>query len=175
MRLASALAREMGLGEPQISSVGYAASVHDVGMRTLGEQIERAGSLSDDQRAELKRHPEFSADILAPLEPVGEVRDMILAHHEWWDGSGYPNGLEGEAIPVGARILAVVDAFESMTVGRPHREAVSREEALEEIERLKGRQFDPVVVAALSQALERLERDATEHPTKKASASDTGR
>jgi len=175
MRLASALAREIGLGEEQIASIGFAASVHDVGMRTLGEQIERAGSLSDDQRAELRRHPEFSADILAPLEPVGDVRDMILAHHERWDGSGYPNGLEGEAIPVGARILAVVDAFESMTVGRPHREAVSRDEAIEEIERLKGKQFDPVVVAALPHALERLERDMADTPNPKASASDTGR
>jgi HD-GYP domain-containing protein (c-di-GMP phosphodiesterase class II) len=82
----------------------------------------------------------------------------VLSHHEWWDGTGYPRGLKGEEIPVGGRILAVVDAFESMTVGRPHRPPLARYEAIQELFRLKGRQFDPDVVDAFERALSQVER-----------------
>jgi len=89
----------------------------------------------------------------------------VLTHHEWWDGSGYPRGLRGEEIPLGGRILAIVDAYESMTVGRAHRTAVSRDEALHEIAQLSGKQFDPQLVARLPEALAELDRSAVDAPT----------
>ena len=95
--------------------------------------------------------------MLRPLDTVGVVRDVVLSHHEWWDGTGYPRGLKAQQIPMGGRILAVVDAYESMTVGRAHREAVSKEDALDELRRLKGRQFDPDVVEAFERALQTTE------------------
>jgi HD-GYP domain-containing protein (c-di-GMP phosphodiesterase class II) len=123
-------------------------------MRRLGEHLlDGGGTLSSEEREAVQRHPELGAELLRPLETVGEVRDIVLTHHEWWDGSGYPLGLAGEGIPIGGRILAVVDAYESMTVGRAHRSAISREEALAELQRLKGRQFDPEVVKAFERAL----------------------
>ena len=82
------------------------------------------------------------------------VRDLILCHHERWDGSGYPQGIAGEAIPLGSRVLAAVDAFESMTAGRPYRPARRRDEAIAELRREAGVQFDPAVVEALIKVLE---------------------
>src|SRR5262249_2906536 len=125
-------ARHLGLAESEVGVVSFAASVHDVGMQRVGERVvDGAGSLSAADREAIERHPELSAEVLQPLETVGVVRDIVLSHHEWFDGTGYPRGLAGDAIPVGARILAAVDAFESMTVGRAHRDAVSVEEAFE--------------------------------------------
>jgi HD-GYP domain-containing protein (c-di-GMP phosphodiesterase class II) len=129
-------------------------------MARVGDQLTSgAGSLSEADRAALERHPELGAELLRPLENMSAVRDLVLTHHEWWDGSGYPHGLAGEEIPVGGRILAVVDAWESMTVGRAHKPARSREEALEELWRLSNRQFDPKVVEAFESALAELEHE----------------
>ena len=110
----------------------------------------------------MRLHPELGAQLLRPLEAVGAVREVVLSHHEWWDGSGYPRRLEGADIPIGARVLAVVDAYESMTLGRAHRRALTREEALVEIGRLEGRQFDPEVVEAFERALPGLEHQQSE-------------
>ena len=161
VRLARALARALDLSEAAVAEISFAASVHDVGMHDLGEQIvEGAGTLSPDERRRVEGHPEAGADMLAPLETAGGVRELVLSHHEWWDGSGYPRGLRGEDIPLGGRILGLVDAFESMTVGRAHRPQMSREDALREIVRLSGRQFDPRIVETLPLALEQLDENA---------------
>jgi HD-GYP domain-containing protein (c-di-GMP phosphodiesterase class II) len=134
-------------------------------MRKLPEQIvSGGGSLSEEDREALRRHPEVGAEMLRPLESVGVVRDVILSHHEWWDGTGYPRGLKADEIPIGGRILAVVDAYESMTVGRPHRPALSKDEALIELHRLEGRQFDPRVVEAFETALAEVERQNAASP-----------
>jgi response regulator RpfG family c-di-GMP phosphodiesterase len=154
VRLARALARQMGLSESDVAAISYAASVHDVGMRTLGEQIvDSPGALTDEERRQVEGHPEAGAALLAPLESAGGVRDLVLSHHEWWDGNGYPRGLKGDEIPMGSRVLALVDAFESMTVGRPHRPPMSRDEVLKELAQLAGQQFDPRVVEVLPHAL----------------------
>ncbi len=158
VRLARSLARSLDCSEAEIAEISFAASVHDVGMNELGEQIvEGAGTLNDDERRRVEGHPEAGVEMLAPLETAGGVRELVLSHHEWWDGSGYPRGLSGEDIPLGGRILAIVDAFESMTVGRAHRASMTREDALRDIARLSARQFDPRVVERLSAALEELE------------------
>ncbi len=155
VRLARATARLLGLGESEAGVISFAASVHDVGMGQLGETVvEGVGSLSREERDDVERHPEIGANVLEPLDTVGVVRDIVLSHHEWWDGTGYPRGLQGAEIPVGARILAVVDAYESMTVGRSHRPPVPAEEARRELNRLKGKQFDPEVVDAFKRVLD---------------------
>jgi hypothetical protein len=160
VRLACALARELRLTESEAGVISFAASVHDIGMRNVGEHvIDKAGTLTQEDREAVERHPEVGAELLRPLEIVGVVRDVVLTHHEWWDGTGYPRGLRGTEIPIGGRILAVVDAYESMTVGRPHRSPMAKEEALRELQRLKGRQFDPGVVGAFEGALVLVERD----------------
>ena len=156
VRLSRATARELGMGNPEIDTLGFAAAIHDVGMTRLHERIVLSPRpLRDDERQEMVQHPEMSVEIIRPLEDMGTVRELILGHHERWDGSGYPRGVVGEEIPIGCRILAVVDAWESMTAGRPYRPALRRDEALAELRREAGRQFDPAAVAALIRVLER--------------------
>ena len=154
VRLAQSLARELGLGDGLVRAVGFAATVHDVGMTLVGQDVlARREPLNAEQRAEIERHVEFGIRLLEPLETMGALREFVLSHHEWWDGSGYPRGLRGNDIPVGARILAVVDAYESMTLGRAHREPLSEMAALNELVRLGGSQFDPAVVEAFERMM----------------------
>jgi response regulator RpfG family c-di-GMP phosphodiesterase len=170
--LAQAIAREMGLDDAELGVVGFAATVHDVGMMFVSRGIlDSRQPLTEAQRTEVQHHVEMSAEVLRPLETMGAVRDVILSHHEWWDGSGYPRGLCGDQIPIGARVLAVVDAFESMTRGRAHCLPKSRETALMEIMELRGTQFDPEAVDVLARVLPGLdvgpadEAGAAEHAT----------
>jgi signal transduction histidine kinase/response regulator RpfG family c-di-GMP phosphodiesterase len=152
--LARSLARELKLSEDEIGLIGFAASLHDLGMNMVGEHVtEGGGRLDDEDRERLARHPEFAADTLELLGRIRAVEEIILSHHECWDGSGYPRGLSGDQIPIGARILALVDAWESMTIGRAHRPARSSDDARLELLRLRGRQFDPDVVDAFDRAL----------------------
>ena len=155
VRLARALARELGLAEADVATTTLAASVHDVGMSRLpGSLRECASPFSPEERDLMERHVELGADLLTPLEAVGAVREIVLSHHEWWDGTGYPRALRAEEIPIGARILAVVDAWESMTVGRPHRPARREDDARLELRRLAGRQFEPRVIEAFERVLD---------------------
>ncbi len=171
VRLARATARELRLSEEQIGTIGFAASVHDAGMgRAGGHRTERGGALDASERDAMRRHAEFGAELLDPLSSPQHVRDIVLAHHEWWDGTGYPRGIVGDQIPLGARILAVVDAWESMTVGRAHRPARSRQEAVDELRSLAGRQFDPEVVDAFERALAGLDRRHETNPQDSAPA-----
>jgi signal transduction histidine kinase len=160
VRLAQALARELKMSEEDVHMVGFAATVHDIGMTQVrADVLGVRGPLTPDQRAEVERHVERGVELLRPLEAMGVLRDIVLSHHEWWDGTGYPRGLSGADIALGARVLSVVDAFESMTQGRVHRAPMSRQAALNEIVRLAGRQFDPDVVDAIEHLLPRLELD----------------
>jgi len=155
VRLARATARELGMSSADIDVIGYVAAIHDVGMIRVQDQALRAPRpLKDDEREQVFQHPEVSVEIIRPLEYLGSVRDLILSHHERWDGSGYPRRIAGEEIPLGSRVLAAVDAYESMTVGRAYRPARSRDEALVELRDGAGTQFDPRVVDALIRVLE---------------------
>jgi signal transduction histidine kinase/HD-GYP domain-containing protein (c-di-GMP phosphodiesterase class II) len=156
VRLSRATANELGMSSAEIDIVGFAAATHDVGMTRVRDRVMQAPrALREDERRELAQHPELGAEIIRPLEDMGALRELILGHHERWDGSGYPRGLAGEDIPLGSRVLAVVDALESMTSGRPYRPARSRDEAIAELRREAGRQFDPAVVEALVSVLAR--------------------
>ncbi|MFH1312591.1 MAG: HD domain-containing phosphohydrolase, partial [Candidatus Eisenbacteria bacterium] len=141
------LGHSMGLEDEEVRLLHYVSRIHDVGMVRVGEGILRKpGGLGAGEYESVKKHPEEGVDIVGPIEFLDQVKDVILHHHERYDGEGYPGGLSGEAIPIGARILAVVDAYNSMINNRPYRSAMPAEEALAELRRCSGTQFDPDVV-----------------------------
>ena len=113
----------------------------------------RSGPLGARELALVRAHPRRSYDLLAAVPAFQDALPLILHHHERWDGGGYPDGLAGEAIPLGARIIAVADAWVALTTNRPYRAALATDEALTEIARGAGKQFDPAVAAALPQAV----------------------
>jgi diguanylate cyclase (GGDEF)-like protein len=151
--LAEAIGMELGLDPEAIERLRLAGLLHDLGKIGLPDAILQAPrALTDEEFAIVRRHPEFGHALLDGLgvEPVNE---WVRHHHEHWDGSGYPNGLTGEEIPLGARIILVADAFEAITADRPYRKAQSADAALAELRRNSGSQFDPDVVAALARHL----------------------
>jgi HD-GYP domain-containing protein (c-di-GMP phosphodiesterase class II) len=150
--LAAATGRRLGLGEADLEVLTYVASVHDVGMGHIDSAALNApGELTPQVLAELARHPIRSVETLKPIEFEAQATEIILAHHERMDGRGYPRGLKGEQIPIGARIIGVLDAYISMTTGRPYRAAMSHGEAVAELRRCAGTQFDPRVVDVFAQ------------------------
>lgn len=129
--------------------IGWGYRLHDIGKVAIAERIlTKRGGLTPSEWLEMRTHPEVGAQIVAPLRFLGEAVLVIRHHHERFDGSGYPHGLRGQDIPAAARIFSVVDAFDAITNDRPYRKARSIEEALEEITRRAGSQFDPEVVQA---------------------------
>jgi diguanylate cyclase (GGDEF)-like protein/putative nucleotidyltransferase with HDIG domain len=155
--LAARVASRLGLDQEQIELARLAGSLHDLGKLAIPEEILRKpGPLTGPERLVLERHPQIGYRMLDSLgiEPVAE---WILHHHERWDGTGYPDRLPGSEIPLGARIIFVVDAYDAMTSDRVYRGRLSQEEALAELERCAGTQFDPGVVAALADELELVE------------------
>jgi diguanylate cyclase (GGDEF)-like protein/putative nucleotidyltransferase with HDIG domain len=155
--LAARVASRLGLDQEQIELARLAGSLHDLGKLAIPEEILRKpGPLTGPERLVLERHPQIGYRMLDSLgiEPVAE---WILHHHERWDGTGYPDRLPGSEIPLGARIIFVVDAYDAMTSDRVYRGRLSQDEALAELERCAGTQFDPGVVAALADELEPVE------------------
>jgi HD-GYP domain-containing protein (c-di-GMP phosphodiesterase class II) len=145
--LAVKAARRMGLSEKEVKVVQYVASVHDIGMTTVSDDIlNKTFNLTPDEIKKIQSHPKTGKELMRPLEFVELVSNIILYHHERVDGMGYPVGLKGDQIPIGARILAVIDAFQSMTTDRPYRRPLDVAEAVEELVSCAGRQFDPEVV-----------------------------
>ncbi len=154
-RYAGAIARELDLEAELVERVRFGGIVHDVGKIGISDTVLRKpGWLSDDDWAEMRRHPEIGARILRGAN-LGDIGDWILAHHERPDGQGYPSGLAGTDIPLEARILAVADAYEAMTTERVYRPAMSPEAAREELRQCAGSQFDSRVVEAFVALLER--------------------
>lgn len=147
---ALALARLAGLGAEEVEAVGYGAVLHDIGKIGIAEAVLRKpGRLTDEERAEMQRHPIVGAEILSPLRLGRIVGPIVRGHHERWDGDGYPDGLRGEEIPIGARLVAVVDAYDAMTHDRPYRARLSDDEARSELVRHRASQFDPDLVDLL--------------------------
>jgi diguanylate cyclase (GGDEF)-like protein/putative nucleotidyltransferase with HDIG domain len=151
---ALAIAGEMGLGETDIGVINNAANLHDLGKIGIDERILlKPTALSERETEAIKEHPRMAADILRPLKFLSSEVSIIIHHHERYDGAGYPHGLKGETIPLGSRIIAVADAFSAMTTERPYRKAISSDEAMEELRRNAGSQFDPAVVKAFIDAV----------------------
>jgi HD-GYP domain-containing protein (c-di-GMP phosphodiesterase class II) len=115
--------------------------------------LKKPGALSEQERQELEQHPAVGAEIVSRLEAYRPSIDTIRHHHERWDGTGYPDGLKGERIPLGARIIAVADAFDAMTSDRVYRAALSTDEALAELRKGRGTQFDPQIVDLFETAI----------------------
>ncbi|MBI5444580.1 MAG: response regulator [Deltaproteobacteria bacterium] len=167
---AEAIAREMGLPEQEISDIRIGGLLHDLGKIAMSDEVLRKpGRLTEEEYEEVKRHATDGARILSTIPRLGRVVDMVLHHHERYDGQGYPHGLNRAAIPQGAQvialadtldnvascILAVSDSFDAMTSPRPYRAARTPREAVQEILRCRGTQFDPVVVDAFTKCWEK--------------------
>lgn len=154
-RIAVVLAEELGFDDPQLQAVEVGAIIHDIGKVGIADEILlKPGPLNPEEQQEMRKHPELSSYIVADLELPPVVKQMARSHHERYDGSGYPDGLAGEEIPLAGRILSVADALDAMTSDRPYRKAMPLEDARTEIQEMSGTQFCPRVVAALMHALD---------------------
>jgi diguanylate cyclase (GGDEF)-like protein len=152
-RLAESVARAMGLEEPEVEQVHHAAELHDVGKMAIPDAIlDKAGPLDAEEWQFIHRHTIIGERIVGAAPALRPVAAMVRSSHERWDGRGYPDGLAGEHIPLGARIVAVCDAFDAMVADRPYRAGMPPEDALAELARCAGGQFDPAVVEAFAAA-----------------------
>lgn len=146
---ATRLAHALELPESQVELIEQAASVHDLGKIGVPDRVLlKPGRLTDEENESMRRHTELGAEVLARFHLFRSGAAIVRHHHERWDGAGYPDGLAGEEIPLGARVIAVVDAFDAMTSNRPYRKALSRREALRRIAAGAGEQWDPSIVSA---------------------------
>lgn len=159
--MASEVARALGLPDDEVETVRLAAILHDIGkLGTPDSVLCKTGPLTPEEREIIRRHPDIGAEIVAQIPFLRTVAELIRHHEERYDGSGYPTGLAGQAIPPGARIVAVVDAYSAMTTDRPYRTALTHAEAVEELRRHAGSQFSPDVVAAFVEVIRRRRGDA---------------
>ncbi|MGE4424046.1 MAG: HD-GYP domain-containing protein [Pseudodesulfovibrio sp.] len=153
--VARALALAMDLTPSQAAVIHVAGHLHDIGKIGVPDSVlKKQGPLTTAEWRAVRNHPEAGAAILAPVTALSRlgVVDMVLHHHERWDGKGYPHGLKGAAIPLGARIISVADTLSAMLQDRPYRAALDLDRARREIDRCAGTQFDPAVVAAFRRA-----------------------
>jgi two-component system, cell cycle response regulator len=152
--LAVAVAGRLGLSATEVEQVRHAADLHDVGKVAIPDAIlDKPGPLDEDEWTFMRRHTIIGERIVAAAPALGPVATLVRASHERWDGGGYPDGLAGEEIPLGARIVAVCDSFDAMVAERPYREPRGDADALAELERCAGTQFDPRVVRAFAAVL----------------------
>ena len=159
------LAKELGLSEDETEALRAASVLHDIGKLAVPEHIiSKPGKLTPEEFEKMKIHPIVGAEILEQVHFPYPVVPIVRAHHEKWDGSGYPNGLAGEAIPIGARILAAVDCLDALASDRQYRKALPLDEAMAKVMADAGKSFDPRVVATLRRRYVELEKLANEQP-----------
>lgn len=157
------IAREMGFEPERIEEIEIACLFHDVGKIKMPDSIlHKEGRLDPAERREMMRHPEFGAEILTKAQSLFKYIPAVRHHHERFDGDGYPDGLEGDRIPVTAAIVSLADAYDAMTSDRPYRVAMTREEAVARIIQSSGRQFDPAIVEVFLRVLENMKLRETE-------------
>jgi len=138
------IGRRKGLNEDELNRLGLAALFHDFGKIGIPDEIlSKTERLTEEEFTIMKKHPTIARDLLASLEPLGDLMPAITHHHERWDGRGYPSNLKGEDIPLWARIIALADSYDTMSTRRSYKEPYSRERVIGELEKCKGTQFDP--------------------------------
>src|SRR5262249_39941415 len=152
--LTEALARGMSLPEDEVKDIRWATVLHDIGKIGAPDSILfKPGPLTEQEWEIMRQHPVVGEQILLPVKRMRGVAKLVRHHQERWDGTGYPDRLRGEAIPIGARIIAVADAFGAMTDARPYKDALTQAGALQELIRCAGTQFDPDVVTGFRRLL----------------------
>jgi len=162
-RIAGAIAREVGMAERLIEQIELAGLLHDIGKIGVEDRIlMKPMRLEHDEQELMRRHPIYGASILAPSAALRPLVPIVLHHHENFDGSGYPEGLKGDEIPLGSRIIIVADAYEAMTSDRIYRKAIGHDRAMEQLNKYKGVQFGAKVVRALEQVVHKKGKDAFE-------------
>jgi diguanylate cyclase (GGDEF)-like protein/putative nucleotidyltransferase with HDIG domain len=150
IEMSGAVARNLGLNAPDVARIRSAALLHDIGKVAIPDEIlHKPGPLTTDEWKLMREHPVIGERILRVLPGLGSVARIVRHEHERWDGGGYPDGLAGEQIPLGSRIIIAADTYHAITSDRPYRAAKSHEAAIEELTRCAGSQFDPRVTAAL--------------------------
>lgn len=152
------IGRDLGVDEPQLNAIRAAAMLHDIGKLAVPEHIlSKPGRLTPEEFEKLKIHPVVGAEILDRVQFPYPVVPIVRSHHEKWNGTGYPDGLSGETIPIGARILSAVDCFDALTSERPYRRAISPDEAMALLRAESGRSYDPRVVECIEKRYVELE------------------
>lgn len=153
--IAIKIARAMRLPESEVRRIRIGALLHDIGkIGVSGRIIRKPEALAPQEKSVMQMHPVISADIMQPIDLLAESAEIVRHHHEHHDGSGYPDGLAGEEIPTGSRVVLVADAFDAMTTDRPYRRGRSKEEALRVLKEHAGKQFDPRAVDALESIID---------------------
>ncbi len=146
-RLSELLAKVMGLSQQQVEQIRVAGLLHDVGTLSIPpELINKPGKYDEDEREIINQHAVLGAQLLRPIRALRDICEILENHHERWDGQGYPRGLQGEEIPLPARIVSIVDSYHAMISDRPYRKAMSRDEAIQTLRRGAGQQWDPFLV-----------------------------
>jgi len=153
-RLAIVTGERLGLPGKQLVALSYGAYLHDIGKVMVSDEIlGKAAPLTDAEWEEMKKHPDHGAEMLSKKKYLAGAAEVVRAHHERFDGTGYPHGLSGEEIPIGARVVAVVDSYDAITTTRPYQVALTKEEAIRELVNNAGAQFDRGVVAAFIEVI----------------------
>jgi len=143
------IARKLSLSPQELENIRVAALLHDIGKLGISDRIlEKINPLEEEEVEHIHRHPLIAENILGPIDDLKEIILLIKHHHERWDGGGYPDGLKGEEIPLGSRIIAVADAYDAMASRRPYRDSIPQELVLKELKEKAGTQFDPDIVAS---------------------------
>jgi diguanylate cyclase (GGDEF)-like protein len=146
-QLAVKLGNSIGLYQDDIDELILLSSLHDIGKIAIADDIlNKNGDLSKDEWEKIKKHPEIGYNICSSSSQLAFIAKAVLAHHEHWDGSGYPSGLKGENIPVTARIISIADSYDVMITGREYKKPLSKEEAINELKKFSGKQFDPKLI-----------------------------
>jgi HD-GYP domain-containing protein (c-di-GMP phosphodiesterase class II) len=154
--LCKRLAKEVGLSDQEVNELGIVGLFHDIGKIAIDEQIlNKAGVLTENEWKEMIRHPEVGYRLLGAVPDLTDIATYVLAHHERWDGSGYPKGIKGKDIPLQSRIVAVVDAYDAMVSERPYKKSLTKGQAIEELRNNAGTQFDPDIVKVFVEAMSR--------------------
>ncbi|MCM8766165.1 MAG: HD-GYP domain-containing protein, partial [Candidatus Omnitrophica bacterium] len=150
-------ARALGLSQEEIEKISDAAMLHDLGKIGISEKVLlKKSKLNSRELAEIRRHPLIGADILRSIHFMKGILPFIIYHHERYDGEGYPFGIKGEDIPLGARIVAIADVYQALISDRPYRKAYTKKEAMQIIKKGAGTQFDPQIVKVFLEVLKKL-------------------